>query len=290
MTTEATHDCRDHPWTLDDLSEPTKPRTNRWGEIESGMVVAENFLDPELVAAFMDEWKRENGFRSVDENGILWADRPGGYADTPYLDHRALFDLVTDGRVGQFIEDIIGEPGSVHLCLSPWRTTARNYHQDHFLNELNSAEDRYIALHFALDEDTAPDAGVFQSFPGSQRWGRTITKALISQCVDISSPDWPKKSEDVLTPIAYAEAAKHGTPEIDYVPKAYTLMGWDPLLWHRGSASPRTDVPDGGSVYRPALIAHYSGQRWDMPPMRQSPRGGWYYPFRPLAFDPTEGV
>ena len=286
MTTEATHDCRDHPWSLDDLSDPTGPRTNGWADVESGMVIAENYLDRELVANYMAEWRTVNQFDRLDDNGIFYAGNPGGFTDTAYLDHPALFRLVTDGQVAEFIHGILGEPGAVHLCLSGWRTTARNYHQDAYLNEVGVG-DGYIALWMALD-DIAEDSGVFQSFPGSQRWGRTITKAKIAQCVDIRRPSWPKESEDTLTPIAYAEAAARGAKETPYVPKALDLMGWDPLLWHRGSASPRTDVPEGGEVYRPTLIAHYSAARRDMPPMQRAPWGGYWYPFRPLAFDITE--
>lgn len=271
-------------WTLEDLSDPTGPRTNGWADVESGMVIAENFLSPHLVADYMDEWRRENQFDRVDENGILYAGNPGGFKDTAYLDHSALFRLTTDGRIAEFIHDILGEPGGVHLNLSGWRTTARDYHQDHYLNEVG-VDDGYIALWLALG-DISDDSGVFQSFPGSQRWGRSITKAKIAQAVpDMSDPNWPKVSEGVLTPIAYAEAEKRGAKETSYVPKALDLMGWDPLLWHRGSESPRTDVPAGGEVYRPALIAHYSAARRDMPAMQRSPWGGYWYPFRPLAFD-----
>jgi ectoine hydroxylase-related dioxygenase (phytanoyl-CoA dioxygenase family) len=170
------------------------------------------------------------------------------------------------------MEQLIGEPAAVHLNLTGWVTTRRNWHQDTYLNP-SHVGDYYVAIWIAL-EDIHPDSGPFQFVRGSHRWP-TVTREKILNALDPSERDhtWPKHSERLLTPLFEAEIEKRNAEVITYLPKRGDVLFWHGRLLHRGSE------PNVPGMQRKSLIAHYSGvnHRQDMP--TALPHGsGWYFP------------
>lgn len=251
-------------YTLEDLSDPAPPpSTADWND--EGVVIERGFFEDDALDAYRKEWE------SV--NGEGWpADHPGGWGDcTPYMRHEALRELVCDKSLGLLLKSLLGEPAGVHLNLTGFVSTERDWHQDTYLNPPHVG-DFYAAVWIAL-EDINPDSGPFQYVPGSHRW-HTLTRDKIGQVVDLSDPTWPKLSEDVLSPLVEAEMEKRQVEVVDYLPSKGDVLVWHGRLYHRGS---RARLP--GS-HRRALIAHYSGihHRGDMPMAKQSQFGGWLFP------------
>lgn len=276
--------------TLADLSVPA-PDWNAEGVVhrEALFEVGES----SLIAAYQDEWMAANGFRdlvpALPEGGdgtwtmkgdpselmVVEADRPGGWPDAcPYVRHQALLDLLMDRPLADLLAETVGEPMGLHLNLTGWTSTTRNWHQDGYLNP-DHVGDAYAAVWIALD-DIHPDSGVFQFIPGSHHWHRlTNSRVAASGIVDMTDPRWPAQTEEVLTPLVEDEIVARDATVIDYVPTAGDVLLWHPRLYHRGQA-PR--IPN---TYRPALIAHFSGihtrKDFAVAPV-QHPSGGWYWP------------
>jgi ectoine hydroxylase-related dioxygenase (phytanoyl-CoA dioxygenase family) len=266
--------------TLDDLTvPPPEPGPADWNA--DGVLLLPGFFTGHDLDPYMDEWKVVHGFHGVTrltrweatrDLDILDADHPGGWNDaTPYMRHPALRQLLCDGRLGQAIESLIGEPAGVHLNLTGWVSTQRDWHQDSYLNPLHVG-DHYAAVWIALDDIDAR-SGPFQYVPGSHRWPQ-VTRDLITQYVDLHDPMWPKKSETILSPLFEQEIADRDAEVVTYLPKRGDVLVWHGRLLHRGSR------PKANGVYRPALIAHYSGvfHRSDMPRARLTEHGGWLFP------------
>lgn len=256
--------------TVDDVAEDAKlPGPHDWND--DGVVILKSFLDPELLGAYEREWTYYNGYEGHDGN-VLVASRPGGWPDcTPYMRHEHLRRLVCNGPLGEQIAGLIGEPAGVHLNLTGWVSTERNWHQDTYLNPPHVG-DHYAAVWIALG-DIDPRSGPFQYIPGSHRWF-TVTREKIGQFFDLGDPAWPKHSEEILTDFFTTEIARRKARVVSYLPKRGDVLIWHGRLVHRGS------VASVSGAYRPALIAHYSGihHRQDMPAAVQHKDGGWFFP------------
>lgn len=265
-----------HTWVsghiaLSDLAEPApRPGPGDWNP--EGVAAHRSLIPEPLIAAYEVEWRAANGFDHVDDGGVLHAERPGGYGDVAYLHYPALFDLVTCAPLAAALEALLGEPAGVHLCLSGWVSTERDWHQDSYLNPAHVG-DAYAAVWIALGS-VSPWSGPFQWVPGSHRWHR-LTREKIGTIVDLADPAWPKHTETVLSPLVEAEIRYQGGTVVTHLPDRGDALVWHPRLYHRGSA------PATPGAYRPGLIAHFSGirTRRDFPhPAKQAPGGGWYYP------------
>jgi ectoine hydroxylase-related dioxygenase (phytanoyl-CoA dioxygenase family) len=267
-------------------------------------------IDQPTIDAYRAAWEAANGFRALDypptpagrsqgHTAVLVADQPGGWEyATPYRDVPALLDLCCHPAIAERLEILMGEPAGVHLNLTGWVTTERDWHQDTYLNP-PEVGDYYAAVWIALGRISLL-SGPFQAIPGSHRWHR-LTRERVGQYVDLADPSWPKHTEDILTPLVEQIVGagwvdcpgcksgdvlsincgscfgEGGQPVhvASHVPdQAGDVLIWHSRLYHRGS---RADVP---GAYRPALIAHYSGirHRPDMPTAVQHPAGGWYFP------------
>lgn len=248
-------------FTLDDLSVPAPPLGPAdWNN--DGVVILNSFIPEYLMRNYERCWEEHN------------AERPGGWPDaTPYRRHPELFDLLTYGPLAEILETLIGEPAGVHLNLTGWVSTERNWHQDSYLNPPHVG-DYYAAVWIAL-QDIHPDSGPFQYVPGSHRWPQ-VTREKILEALEPDERDhrWPKYSERILTPIFEDEIVKRGNNIVSHIPKRGDILIWHGRLMHRGS---RPNVP---GMERKALIAHYSGirHRKDMPDAVRSSNGGWYFP------------
>lgn len=259
--------------TLDDLAEewgpeqvPTPEANPQWPSqsawARDGVVIRGGLLDDELLDAYEEEWRRH----APDERGWDYA--------TPYMDHPALRRLCCDQRIADMLQHLIGEPAGVHLNLTGWRSTTRDWHFDQYLNE-PYVGGFYVAVWIALD-DIHPDAGPFQYVPGSHRWWSPISQAKMRAALgaDGTGPDWPTHSERILTPLFEAEIEARGITPTTHLPRRGDVLFWHSRLLHRGS------TPNDPNLERRALIAHYSGihHRPDMPPAIYHHAGGHYFP------------
>lgn len=267
-------------FTLEDLSDPAPPPGPLdWND--EGVVILPSFMPASLIGAYWHNWAEDNGFQSLlaieGEPGVrrLDAANPRGYDETAYIRHPALLALCTYGPLADELERLLGEPAGVHLSLSGWVTTERNWHQDTYLNPPH-VENYYAAVWIALG-DVHPDSGPFQYVSGSHRWHK-LTRDKIGKVVDLSDPMWLTYSEDVLTPLVGVEIKERDAELVTYLPRRGDVLIWHSQLYHRGS---KARVP---GAYRPALIAHFSGvdHRQDMPPAVQAAGGGWYFPLEPV--------
>lgn len=266
---------------FDSLTVPAPPESRAdWND--RGVLVLPGFFTAAQLEPYMDEWRAVNGFHGVarltrwertKDLDVLDADRPGGWPDcTPYMRHVALRQLVCDAELGAVIEHLIGEPAGVHLNLTGWVSTQRDWHQDSYLNP-PCVGDFYAAAWIALG-DIDPRSGPFQYVPGSHRWPQ-VTRDHIGDLVDLDDPRWPKLSERILSPLFEAEIAVRNAEVETHLPKLGDVLIWHSRLLHRGSK------PKANGAYRPSLIAHYSGihHRQDFPaPAVQHESGGWFFP------------
>lgn len=268
--------------TLADLVDPAPPPgPGDWNS--DGCLYLPGLIPDDLIDAYEAEWADNNGLRRlrpVDGSDVcvIEADRPGGYNETAYMVHPALMAICTYGPLADALEMLMGEPAGVHLNLSGWVSTERNFHQDTYLNP-DAVGDYYAAVWIALG-DVHPDSGPFQYIPGSHLWHRLV-RSKFEPYLDMRDPEWPKHSEDILTPLVLAEMDERGGELIGYLPKRGDVLIWHSRLYHRGSTA---KVP---GAYRPALIAHFSGinHRPDFPApaVKHPEHGGYYFPFHQQA-------
>jgi hypothetical protein len=261
-------------FTLDDLAEhwtddvipeterfPTTRAQDEWAD--NGFVIRDGLLDDDAMTAYEIEWMAHN------------AHRPGGwdYA-TPYMDHPALLELCCQPALAELLEELIGEPMGVHLNLTGWTSTRRDWHFDQYLNEPYVGA-FYAAVWIALD-DISPHAGPFQYIPGSHHWWEPISQHKMRAALgpDGDGPDWPTKSEQILSPLFKAEIDAMGIKPSEFLGHRGDMLVWHSRLLHRGS------IPTNPHLERRALIVHFSGirHRPDMPPAVQHPAGGWFFP------------
>jgi len=239
-----------------------------WNDV--GVVVLPNFLSESLMLAYEGCW--------VEENRVL-RDRPGGWPDcTPFRRFGEVADLLCDAGLAGVLEGLLGEPAGLHLNLTGWVSTGRDWHQDSYLNP-SHVGDFYAAVWIALGSIDA-DSGPFQFVPGSHRWPQ-VTREKILGALPVGERDhrWPKFSERILTPLFEEQIVSSGAEVVTYLPSRGDVLVWHGRLLHRGS---QPNIP---GLERKAVIAHYSGinHRKDMPAAVQHHSGGWYFPIDDLT-------
>lgn len=249
---------------------------------DHGFVILPRFLPDELLDAYAAAWLRDHAEAIWVAEDILPVSYttldPHGYPDaTPYMRVPELRTLTCDQRLAHVLEHLIGEPMGVHLNLTGWESTQRDWHQDGYLNPDPTA-DWYAAVWVAL-ADIDETAGPFEYVPGSHRWP-TIRQTLMLEAMG-EPPNgldgqWPKRSEQILTPIFEQHLRDYGITPRRFVARKGDVLVWHARLLHRGSP------PQDPTLERRAVIAHYSGvtHRPDMPPPTRDPAGGWFFPLR----------
>lgn len=256
------------PW---EVSEPPPFDRDGWSPgndelvneyAEKGLVVVEGLAPDHLVDAYCGEWQ---------------ANSPGpmGWPHaTPYMEQKEMLALCTYAGIADVMQRILGEPAGLHLNLTGWRSTTRNWHQDGYLNP-DSNRDYYVAVWIALD-DIHPDSGPFQYVEGSHKIFDVVRHDLMLQALtpaERNSPLWPTFSERILTPIFEEKIDALGLEVKEFHAKKGDVLFWHPRLLHRGSN------PVDVSLERRALISHYSGinHRPDFP-TAVPVGGGWIFP------------
>ncbi len=266
--TEVTLDQLTAPWAPDEPPildrpghRPSGVAAEKWQR--DGYLILNGFIPDELIDAYTDAWLADNH------------DRPGGWPyNTPYVHVPALRDIACWGPLHAVMADLIGHPMGVHLNLTGWRSTTRNWHQDGYLNPDHVA-DHYIAAWVAL-ADIPACSGPFEYVPGSHhRFPPIRQNATLAALPEHErGPMWPRHSERFLTPIFEDELRRTRTIPHQFLAHRGDVLLWHARLLHRGS------TPTDPDVERRGLIMHYSSirHRPDMPPAVQHPSGGWWFP------------
>lgn len=227
---------------------PDTPQRQQW--VEEGVAYLPAFIPDDVVDRYCEAWAQENDLATGRSR---WT--PTAYMDSPAVKELCLYEPLM-----VMLEHLLYDEMGLHLNLTNWRSTRRDWHQDDYLNP-SYIKSSYAAVWFALD-DIHPDAGPFQYVPGSHRWP-VVRQDRILRALgeDGHDPDWPYRSEALLTPLYEKHFAENGVVPTTYVPKRGDVLIWHANLVHRGT------VPNNPALERRACIAHYSGlaNRRDMP-------------------------
>jgi hypothetical protein len=201
---------------------------------------------------------------------------PRGWSDigAPYQFYRELLELCLYEPLMTTMRTVIGEPMGVHLNLTDWVSTERDWHSDHYLNP-ETVGDRYVAAWFAL-EDIHPDSGPFQYVPGSHLWPVIRRQRVFAQLTEHerNNPDWPWTTEPWIARACEEEINRRAADVVTYLPKRGDVLLWHAFLIHRGSRPTTPGRP------RRSLIAHYSSIN-HRPDMTFAPYGSGHYALFP---------
>lgn len=238
-----------------------EPKSSAADWNQDGYLIKKKLMPEDLMISYEDCWLRHN------------AERLTGWPHcTPYREHQELLEILSYKGIHDTMKELISEPAGVHLNLTGWVSTTRNWHQDTYLNP-PGVGDYYCAVWIALD-DIHPDSGPFQFVPGSHMW-RTVTREKVLARLPQEKQDhnWPRHSEELLTDVFEHQIKKRNAEVVSYLPKRGDVLFWHGRLLHRGS------LPNNESLLRKTLIAHYSGikHRKDMPPAQRY-KDGWFFP------------
>lgn len=237
---------------------------------DDGVLILEDFIPHDLIDAYVEERTR------LLHGTPKW--RSGWNGPTPYLHVPSMKNLALHRPLTQAIQPLIGwhEPG-LHLCLTGFQSTERQFHQDAYLNP-EFVKDHYIAAWIALD-DIHEDSGVFQYAPGSHKapviQREKVWSSMKHLGQDPSLPTWPSDSQDWVGKACEEFLEDKGVRIKSFVPKKGTVLLWHSYLIHRGSK------PKNPELERRALICHFSSidSRPDMPVLKRHPNGSYFFHF-----------
>ncbi|MEA1674505.1 phytanoyl-CoA dioxygenase family protein [Nitrospirillum sp. BR 11163] len=242
------------------------PEQRQWRR--EGVVLLKGFLDDDLLDPYIK--RREQVDRAL-----------GWITPTPYMQVEELRRICLHPPLMAIMNGLIGEEMMLHLNLTGWASTERNWHQDEYLSP-PFVNGWYAAVWIALDR-IDPDSGPFEYVPGSHRWpllqGEKVRQFLSAAERDrvtgtTGSASWPHLTERFVTPAIEAEIAAQGVETRRFLGEKGDVLIWHGRLMHRGSA------PNRPGVERRSLIGHYTGinHRPDMP-NRRFDHGGHYAVF-----------
>jgi hypothetical protein len=238
-----------------------------------GVVILRGFLPDEVLDPYIA--RREQ--LQVEAPAHF---RRGWYTPTPYEHVPELRTLSLYPPLMNMMEHLIGEPMMLHLNLTGWISTERDWHQDDYLNP-EHVNSWYAAVWIALDH-IDPASGPFEYLPGSHKWPLLRQKKVLAcmtpeQAKELDPvskmPIWPKTSESFVVPAIEAEIAERATPLAQFLAEKGDVLIWHGRLMHRGS------LPLSSELLRRALIAHYSGinHRPDMQNRATDENGATYF-------------
>lgn len=191
---------------------------------------------------------------------------------TPYLDCPELMAVGLNHRplVGM-LSSLLDDQVLLHLALTGWVSTERNWHQDSYLNP-PAVWSGYVAVWIAMD-DIHMDSGPFQFVPGSHRWDVLRREKLFSMLPESvrSSADWPTVTQGEVARVCEEKISATGAEIVEYIPRKGEVLVWHSNLVHRGSP------PKDPEALRKSLILHYSAvqRRKDM--LRIQKHGHGFY-------------
>lgn len=243
--------------------------------VNDGFVVLENFLNKDLMEAYKKVRERLPKDKTFRDNYF------GGWAfPTPYMICEELKEFALEKDLMGALELLIGHEMGLHLCLTGWVSTERNFHQDSYLNPAYLWSN-YLAVWMALDDIDA-NSGPFQYVKGSHKWDVIRQEKLFSYLTpdQKSSADWPTFTQNEVARVCEEEIERRGAKVEEFVPGKGDVLIWHSNLVHRGSE------PKDKSLLRKSLICHYSAvdKRKDMPVTKRHTKTNGVYFDLPVAF------
>ncbi len=249
----------------------TRLTADQRGWRQDGVVIKRGFIEEAVLRPYINR-RLQLQHLSLEKHMLGWE------SPTPYEHIPELRDLCLYPPLMNLMAELVGEPMLLHLNLTGWLSTERNWHQDDYLNPPH-VNGWYAAAWIALGE-IRDDAGPFEYIPGSHHWP-LLRQARVKQFMspqerahrnEAGHETWPRDSERFVIPAVEAEIAARA-PQI----RRFTAQSGDVLIWH-GRLMHRGTKATGPNAWRPALIAHYSGinHRPDMP-RRATDRNGQAY-------------
>jgi len=235
-----------------------------------GVLLLEGFLPEDLVDAYVAR-------RGALENPAGWLS-PSPYQHVPEMLALALYP-----KLMEIQKHLLGEDMLLHLALTGWISTERNWHQDDYLNP-DFVTTWYTAVWMALDT-IDPDCGPFEYIPGSHRWplmsGEKVRQLMSQEERDRREGpqginQWATYSERFVAPAIETEIQERGVAPVRFHGKKGDVLIWHSRLMHRGTAPRRPNLE------RRSLIAHYSGvnHRPDMPDRVKDAQGHSFATFK----------
>ena len=261
------------PLDRETVNKPLSEYQMQWRT--DGYIVLENFIPDDLIDAYVSRF-------IADNSGTLPAnaDRIArGYGiGTPYMKIPQIKDLCLYAPLIEVLADLIGDEMGMHLNLTGWKSTERNWHQDDYLNP-SFVNGHYAAVWFALG-NIQPDAGPFEFVPGSHVVLPVCRGELVKAALPESErgPDWPRAAEKILDELYEKEIRGRNMRVHTWRGRKGDVLIWHPWLLHRGSK------PTNPDAIRPAIITHYSAlsHRHDMAVREMYANGeskGWFFVF-----------
>lgn len=239
-------------------AQPANDVERHWRD--HGWVILNGLIPDEVIDRYCDAWTATN---DVASGRSYWP-------ACAYMHDEAILDLCLYPRLVEALSPLVGGEVALHLCLTGWRSTTRDWHQDDYLNPAN-VNAWYAAAWIALD-DIHPDAGPFEYVDASHTWPRLRRDKIIPALgLDPADPDWPAKTEEQLTPLAEQEFERRGVKPSRSALKRGDVLVWHGCLYHRGT------LPNDPSLERRVCIAHYSAKHKRTDMAAWGAHGGGYY-------------
>lgn len=237
---------------------------DQWQWRRDGHIIKREFIPHDLIDNYCRRWLEDNDLKTGR----------GYQTPTPYLFVDEIKDLCLHPPLMAILKEIIGYSMGMHLNLTDWISTERNWHQDDYLNP-DFIRGHYAAVWFALD-DIPPISGLFEYIPGSHRWPvvrrSKVTEHLKKQNFALDE-SWPKQSENFLNELFERQIRETGGKVQRFQAQKGDVLIWHPWLTHRGSKPLRSDLR------RKSIISHYSSirHRTDMPSRSFHTNGEIYF-------------
>jgi Phytanoyl-CoA dioxygenase (PhyH) len=218
-----------------------------------GFIILENLIPQTLNDAYCNLRQQ---FRTHDGKLNPW----GWHCHVPYMYYKEIRDICLYPPLMEVMRNLFGESVGLHLNLTGWISTQRDWHQDDYLTP-DHVLGHYCAVWMALD-DIHPDAGPFQYVPGSNRWPAVRRHKVFEHLTpeEQSKPSWPFDTQEVVAKAYEDEILRRDAEVKSFLGKKNDVLIWHSRLLHRGP------VPNNPQLMRKAIISHYSplSNRTDM--------------------------
>lgn len=237
---------------------------------EHGYVVLPKLIPDDVLDAYAEKRAALPQNRQSPTN--FWG---GWHFPTPYMICPELLDVATYHTLMHELGALLGEYAGVHLALTGWVSTERNWHQDSYLNPY-FLWSHYAAAWIALD-DVHEDSGPFEFIAGSHLWPTLRQDKLFKHLTPAgrASPHWPTFTQEHVARVCEEEIHGRGMDArvSRFLPTKGDVLIWHSNLLHRGSA------PKNPELLRKSLICHYSSiiRRLDMERLKRNPTNGMLY-------------
>jgi hypothetical protein len=212
----------------------------------NGFLIKRKFLSEDIIDKYVKIREKSVG--------------PGGWSSpSPYEHIPELRDLCLDKSIINTISSLIGDELVLHLNLTGWVSTERDWHQDDYLNHPN-VNGWYIAVWIALG-DITEHCGPFEFIPTSHKWpvlrGQKVRSHMDPNDAKETGwgvPDkhWTITSQKMVSEIVDKKKEELNCSTQNFIAKKGDVLFWHSCLQHRGTKATKFNLE------RRAVISHYS--------------------------------